>query len=74
MTEHFTFADSVEGLTHAFNLTLSLRRNGFRTRLATRVLDRSLPFTVHTVVATPPQREKTAFERLNASLNRGRRG
>lgn len=71
MTECFTFADNAAGLTHAFNLTLSLRRNGFRTRLATRVLGRSLPFTVHTVVATPPVRPRTAFERLNANLNRG---
>jgi hypothetical protein len=59
MTDHFTFANSNAGLLHAFEIALSLRRFGFKTRLATRRL-----FTfptgeagfVHTVVATPPTR------------------
>ena len=77
MTERFTFAASVAGLTHAFNTTLALRRAGFRTRLATRRL-----FTfptgeaglAHTVLATPRLRTRTPFELLNARLNRGHRG
>lgn len=56
-TEHFTFADSETGLTLALLTTLSLRRHGFRTRLASRVLSR---FPVHTVVATRPTRPTRA--------------
>ncbi len=53
MTDHFTFADNVAGLTHAFETTLSLRRAGFKTRLATRRIARTI---VQTVVATPKKR------------------
>lgn len=52
MVEHFTFAESVTGLGRAVDLTLSLLRFGFRTRLVTRTMAHS--FTVHTVIATPP--------------------
>lgn len=54
MTEHFTFADSETGLTHALHVTCSLRRAGFKTRLATRRLPHG--FVVHTVVPTPRPR------------------
>jgi hypothetical protein len=53
MPEHYTFADNVAGLTQAWETTLSLRRAGFKTRLATRQIAQT---TVQTVVATPPKR------------------
>jgi hypothetical protein len=51
--EHYTFADSVAGLARAFSTTLSLRRAGFKTRLATR---RIAGFAIYTVIATPRKR------------------
>jgi len=58
MADHFTFADSVTGLETAFELTLALRRSGFRTRLVTttQTCGKLPPFTLHTVHATPPPR------------------
>ena len=62
MTEHFTFADSVTGLGTAFELTLALRRAGFRTRLVTttQTCGELPPFTLHTVHATPAPRANRA--------------
>jgi len=51
MTEHYSFPDTVAGLTLAMELTLSLRRFGYRTRLVTRNV---AGFVLRTVVATPP--------------------
>jgi hypothetical protein len=61
-TELFSFADSTTGLAHAFELTLTLRRNGFATRLetTTQTVGSLPPFTLHTVVATPPARPTRA--------------
>jgi hypothetical protein len=56
MTEHFTFSDTITGLEHAVDLTLSLRRQGFKTRLVTRTLDN---FTVHIVVSTSTGGDKS---------------
>ncbi len=67
MVEHFTFADSVTGLTLALETALSLRRFGFRTRLATR--DFGHRFTVHTVVATPPRRPNRADRGCNVQAH-----
>jgi hypothetical protein len=53
MQELRTFPDSEVGLTLAWETSLSLRRAGFKTRLATRQWG---PTTVHTVVAEPPKR------------------
>jgi hypothetical protein len=50
-TEHYIFADSTTGLAHAFDLTLALRGQGFRTRLETTTFK---TFVLHTVIATPP--------------------
>jgi hypothetical protein len=72
MTDRYTFADSVTGLQHAFDTTLNLRRHGYKTRLATRELHHSSVFTVHTVLATPPARVRTAFQKFNTEVNRGR--
>ena len=58
MVDHFTFPDTEAGLTLALLTTLSLRRHGFKTRLATRQLTRMT--VVHTVVATPPPRPNRA--------------
>jgi hypothetical protein len=66
-TEHFTFPDTTAGLTSAFETTLALRRFNFRTRLATRDIHGT---TVHTVIATPPPAQRTAFHALNRELNR----
>jgi hypothetical protein len=65
MTDRFTFADSVTGLATAFELTLALRRAGFRTRLGTTTqtcgkLPPLPPFTLHTVYATPAPRANRA--------------
>jgi hypothetical protein len=62
MTDHFTFADSVTGLTTAFELTLALRRSGSRTRLVTttQTCGELPPFTLHTVHATPAPRANRA--------------
>jgi len=63
MTDRFTFADSVTGLATAFELTLALRRAGFRTRLGTttQTCGKLPPFTLHTVYATPaPRANRTA--------------
>lgn len=49
--ELHTMPHTVAGLAMAFELTLSLRRSGFKTRLAERTMGR---FDVVTVVATPP--------------------
>ena len=51
----YTFADSETGLVHAMHITVSLRRIGFRTRLATRGF--SMGTIAHSEVATPPQRK-----------------
>jgi len=51
--EHHTFPDTVAGLELAWQVSVSRRRNGWRTRLATRQWG---AFTVHTVVAVPPKR------------------
>jgi hypothetical protein len=48
-----TFPNTAEGLEFAFDLTQSLRRVGFKTRLVERTMGR---FDVVTVVATPPVR------------------
>ncbi len=61
MTEHYTFAASETGLTHALLTTLNLRRHGYKTRLATRELCK---FKVHTVVATPATKPNTQGARL----------
>ena len=70
--ELYTFADNTAGLEHAFDLTLHLRSFGFRTRLATRQITGAT--VVHTVIATPPTRTRTAFSLLNAALNGEKRG
>jgi hypothetical protein len=70
MTEHFTFPTTEAGLTLALETTLSLRRAGFRTRTVERVLH---GFEVVTVLATLRPRPRTAFQNLNATLNRGAR-
>lgn len=54
MAEHYTFADSEQGLAHALHITLSLRAYGYHTRLVTRQLTRKT--RIHTVIATPPTR------------------
>lgn len=57
MTEHHTFpasADNGEGLEQALYTTLSLRRFGFKTRLATRDFRHGI--IVYTVIATSPAR------------------
>lgn len=54
-TDLFTFADSVVGAEHAFNTTLSLRRAGYKTRLAPRVMEGTTT-RVLTVMATPAPR------------------
>ncbi len=51
--EHHTFPDTSTGIKLAWDTTLSFRRHGFTTRLATR---QWRTFTVHTVIATPPKR------------------
>jgi hypothetical protein len=53
MTEHFTFPNTESGLTLALTLSLSLRRHGYRTRLAERAISHT---RVVTVVATPKPR------------------
>lgn len=53
MVEHYTFADTVQGLGLALHTTESLRAAGFRTRLNTHTLGHG--FTVHTVAAERPQ-------------------
>jgi len=52
-TERFFFTATETGLTLALNLTLSLRRHGFRTRLTT---ERVAHFDTHVVHATPRPR------------------
>lgn len=51
--EHYTFPDTTHGIKLAWDTAVSLRRHGFKTRLATRQWG---VFTVHTVIATPPKR------------------
>lgn len=53
MTEHYSFADSPTGLLLAWLTSVSLRRHGFKTRLATRNL---AGHVLRTVVAKPPAR------------------
>lgn len=53
MTEHYTLPDTAAGLQQAWDTAVSLRRHGFKTRLATRQWGRT---TVHTVIATPKKR------------------
>jgi hypothetical protein len=52
MTEHFTFPATDNGLELALETTLTLRRNGFKTRLATRRFTGGTD--VFTVVAVRP--------------------
>jgi hypothetical protein len=54
MTEFFSFPNTDAGLVQALHTTLSMRHQGFRTRLATRQLTRITQ--VVTVLATPPAR------------------
>lgn len=54
MVEQFNFADSETGLTLALLTTLSLRRNGFKTRLTTEEVGHGT--TLHTVHAVRPPR------------------
>lgn len=58
MEERYSFADSITGLTHAFNTSLNLRRHGFTTRLVQVpiMLGKDAPGVMHTVVAKPPAR------------------
>lgn len=51
--EHLTLPDTHAGVGLAWDVTISLRRTGFRTRLATRQWGAC---RVHTVVAVPPKR------------------
>lgn len=53
MEERYSFADSITGLTHAFNTSLNLRRHGFTTRLVQVpiTLCKGVPGVMHTVVA-----------------------
>lgn len=51
--ERHSFPDSESGLALAFNLTLSLRRAGFKTRLLPRVIGTT---SLHTLIATPATR------------------
>jgi hypothetical protein len=55
--DHYTFADSTNGLEFAWATSVHLRRFGYKTRLATRQWGR---FTVYTVIATPPPRPTRA--------------
>ena len=60
--DHYTFASfestgQTLGLAAAWDTTLHLRRQGHKTRLATRQWGR---FIVHTVIATPPTRPTRA--------------
>jgi hypothetical protein len=67
MEERHTFPDTFNGLLVAFELTQGLRRHGFKTHLVTTTFK---GFTLHTVVATPLPRARTAFQKLNSALNR----
>jgi hypothetical protein len=51
--ELYTFADTAEGLGHAWDMTISLRRAGFKTRLKNRHVSHT---NVVTVVAGRPIR------------------
>lgn len=66
LKDRFTFADSVTGLEHAFDTTLTMRRHGYRTRLETTTMNvGKLTFVLHTVVATPPPRPTRAERGCN---------
>jgi hypothetical protein len=66
-----TFPNTVNGLAVAWEWTVSLRRAGFKTRLAERTFqDR---FAVVTVVATPPVRPNRT-ERCRAMQEAERKG
>ncbi len=58
MEDRYSFADSITGLTHAFNTSLNLRRHGFTTRLVQIpiTLCKGVPGIMHTVIAKPPAR------------------
>ena len=58
MTERHTFPFNEAGLVTCLELTLTLRRKGFRTRVATRQLTRLT--RVYTVLATRPVRPTRA--------------
>ena len=64
MEERYSFADSITGLTHAFNTSLNLRRHGFTTRLVTHsmTVGKMEPFVLHTIIATPPARHRAESE------------
>lgn len=53
MTEQFMFADTEAGLSSAFALSLTLRRSGFKTRLAARTIGTTV---LQIVYATPAAR------------------
>jgi hypothetical protein len=61
---------TVAGLNQAIARALSLRSVGFKTRLVEQTI---CGFPVLCVLATPPPRAETPFQRLNAELNRGKR-
>ena len=54
--EHYTFPNNAHGLAHAWECAVSLRRFGYRTRLATRQLTKVT--TVRTVDELWPERNK----------------
>ena len=73
MEERYSFADSITGLTHAFNMSLNLRRHGFTTRLVTAQHDRGenanrLCSTLS--VATPPARHVAQRARTLMKMDR----
>lgn len=53
MTETYMFPDSPVGLTLAMQVAVSLRRNGFRTRLVPVTI---AGFVLHKLLATPQSR------------------
>jgi hypothetical protein len=58
MVERFCFADSFTGLEHAIGITLSLRHNGYKTRLVTTPIKLGAGFhsVMHIVEAQTPVR------------------
>ena len=57
MTEQYFFADTETGLAHAFRATLSLRRAGFKTRLAETLLHRTRLHVLYATSAPRPNRK-----------------
>jgi hypothetical protein len=62
--EAYTFSNTEAGLVHALEITLSLRRAGFRTRLEERLMpsksNPDLDCAMVTVLATAPKHDKRA--------------